>query len=148
MKVVIAILIGAIILGGGWWLHQILEEKPTITVSDQTAATSSAVVAADISSRVVDEGIDATTSAPLSKVIFTIRGKEYDTGTYLGSCSEVSGLLENELSGSLCWFAGGGDEVGVFRENGQVVIKHGEVEEGTAESSGFRGNWKTLFTIE
>ncbi len=74
-------------------------------------------------------------------------------GTYEGSCSEIDGsgwtLLAGEVSGVICWFAGGGKEVGVFAlESGDgYEVMEGDLDEGSAEVAGTRGNFKILFTI-
>ncbi|MEK7068304.1 MAG: hypothetical protein AAB964_00635, partial [Patescibacteria group bacterium] len=66
----------------------------------------------------------------------------------VGNCFSVAGssweLLENELTGAICYSAGGGKEIGVFEEGGTLVLKEGEVEEGGAETPGFRGNFAPL----
>jgi hypothetical protein len=86
-----------------------------------------------------------------TKVTVTWDGKSHDAGTYEGSCAEIDGsngtLQEGEVSGALCWFAGAGDEIGVFAENGGFVLKHGEQQEPSGEGAGFRGNFKALLTL-
>lgn len=68
-------------------------------------------------------------------------------GTYQGTCSEIDGsgwnLLPGEDSGVICWFAGGGTEIGVFGG----VVKQGDLDEGSAEIPGTRGNFRTLFSL-
>ncbi len=68
-------------------------------------------------------------------------------GTYEGSCKEIDGtswqLLEGEQSGVICYFAGGGTEIGIFGN----AVKVGEVSEGSAEVAGSRGNFVTAFTL-
>ena len=107
-----------------------------------------------------DAGTDESIAAPFTKVSLKVAGVEREIGTYLGSCFEIGTsawalesesdwpLLDNEISGVLCWFAGGGKEIGVFEEEGKLVVKTGDVEEGTAEGGDFRGNYKTVFEIE
>jgi hypothetical protein len=94
-------------------------------------------------------GEDPETFAPKTSVRLHKGSKAYDVGTYSGSCTDVQDaeLEDNQTMGALCWWAGFGDEVGVFRENGGHVLKHREIEEGTAESAGFIGQWKVLFTL-
>jgi hypothetical protein len=85
---------------------------------------------------------------PDGKVTLTANGKNYAAGTFQGNCSVVGNtswpLLANEVTGVICYFAGGGDEVGVFKENGGYVLKQGVVEEGDAETPGFRGQFKVI----
>lgn len=96
------------------------------------------------------EGMDAS---PKTRVTLTFNGKSYDVGTYTGTCSPLdattgeSSLLPHEVSGVLCWWAGGGDEIGVFYENNSYVVKVGKQDEGDAKSPGFRGDFKMLLTF-
>ena len=86
-----------------------------------------------------------------TKVTLTTGGKTYDAGTYSGSCSVISKAdLEdsNERTAVLCYFAGTGDEIGVFDENGKIVLRAGEVMEPSGEGPAFRGNFKTLVDIQ
>lgn len=88
---------------------------------------------------------------PLTRVTLSINGEERDLGTHQGSCSVVNDsmwtLADGELTGVICWFAGGGTEIGVFYDAGVYSVREGIVEEGTAELPGFRGNYETLFTL-
>ena len=88
---------------------------------------------------------------PQTKVTVTWDGASHDAGTYSGTCAEVDGsngtLSEGEVSGALCWFAGAGDEIGIFNEKGAFVLKHGEQQEPSGEGAGFRGNFKTLLSL-
>ena len=102
-----------------------------------------------------DMGTDAN-SMPTTKVTLTVNGKSYDAGSYSGSCVEVkagamgvTGELADagEVSRVQCWFAGGGNEVGVYDIDGKVVLKVGEVGEGEVGGAPFRGNFKTLLEI-
>ncbi|MFM2414890.1 MAG: hypothetical protein RI911_583 [Candidatus Parcubacteria bacterium] len=66
-------------------------------------------------------------------------------GTYQGLCSVIeTPESKNQLTGVLCWFAGAGDEISVFEEEGRYIIKHGEIAEPTAESNAFRGNFTVI----
>lgn len=73
-------------------------------------------------------------------------------GTYQGSCAEIEGsgwtLVAGEQSGVICWFAGGGKEIGVFAvESGGFEVMEGDLDEGSAEVAGMRGNFRILYTI-
>ncbi len=77
-------------------------------------------------------------------------------GTYLGSCHELAagevGVLSekadaNEISRVQCWFAGSGDEIGLFKGDDKTLVKVGELGEGTADEPAFRGNFKTVLTL-
>lgn len=90
-------------------------------------------------------------SAPQTSVTLTVEGtdRKHNVGTYDGNCSVIEAsswpLLENEKTGVICWWAGGGSEIGVFEESGKLVVKVGELEEATEETDGVRGNFKLLF---
>lgn len=95
-------------------------------------------------------------SIPYTKVSVTVNGKTYEPGTFQGSCAEVGasggvdgkGLLAGELSAVQCWFAGGGDEVGVFAvEDGGYEIMVGQLGEPQEGTEGFRGNFKIQVSI-
>lgn len=104
-------------------------------------------------------GEDAASGAPKNTV--TLRNGEtaYSIGTYIGICSDISASPrviaedEGEITAAICWWAGGGQEIGVFSENGKAVVKVGEIGEGVPGEEGrpsippFRGNWRTLFEI-
>jgi hypothetical protein len=94
-------------------------------------------------------GTDKETGAVLTNVKVTIRNKSYDAGTYLGTCRtlEPAGLESNEVAGVICWFAGAGDEIGIFKEGEKYFIKHGELSEGSEEEPGFRGNFEILHRL-
>jgi hypothetical protein len=69
-------------------------------------------------------------------------------GTFAGSCNVIEHMQsENQLTGILCWFGGGGDEIGVFEENGAFVLKRGEVGESTPGAPAFRGNFTTITAL-
>lgn len=107
-------------------------------------------------------GGDPETGAYKTSVALFVDGERRELGVYTGSCSVLGGeeslrsLVEGEVTGVICWFAGGGDELGVFYENNAYVVKKGVIEEGplvrdpdalTAEEPGLRGRFETLFTI-
>lgn len=83
-----------------------------------------------------------TDEKPQTRVVLVAGGKSYTIGTYDGSCAVQDGdYLEYEKSRVVCWFAGGGHEIGVFEEPGQVVVRVGDVDEGASGIEGFRGNF-------
>jgi hypothetical protein len=100
------------------------------------------------------QGEDPDTHAEMTKVTLTQGDKTYDAGTYQGTCAEVGEgasaslpLQENEVSAAFCYFAGAGDEIGVFREGNGYVLKHGEYQEPSGEGGEFRGNLTTLISL-
>lgn len=104
----------------------------------------------------IDSIDEDSTGIPHSRVYALVDGQEIDTGYHAGTCTDLklaqgidgTGLLEGELAGIQCYFAGGGDELGAFLENGRIVIKQGVLDEGSAETPGFRGNFKPLSEIQ
>ena len=84
----------------------------------------------------------------LTQLTLRIGGEEYDAGTYGGECAPIEPpqLLEDEVSGVVCMFAGV-DEIGVFREDGRYVVKHGEIERPSENDPGSRGDFTTLFAL-
>jgi hypothetical protein len=95
-----------------------------------------------------------TDGIPKTNVILNNGGTSYVIGTMDGTCFDITTsewpLLadQGEFAGAICWWAGGGKEIGVFSDGGRALIKVGDIEEGTAEEEGFRGNFQTLFAID
>jgi len=94
---------------------------------------------------------------PQTKVTAIVSSKPHVVGVFAGTCSEIGpsggvdgkGLLAGELSGVQCWYAGGGNEIGLFAiEDGGVEIMVGELDEGSAENAGVRGNFKIRTDIK
>ena len=77
-----------------------------------------------------DKGI--TPDSPMTDVILLLDEKRVKIATYNGNCYErpPEDLLEGEISGAFCWWAGGGKEYGVFKESGRFVIKTVDLSEG------------------
>lgn len=67
----------------------------------------------------------------------------------MGSCVQKTPerLEPNEISGIGCWYAGSGDDIGVFSKNGKMTIERREIDEGTAETGGYIGKFETLISI-
>jgi hypothetical protein len=86
---------------------------------------------------------------PITRVILKANGKSHYIGLYDLSCNvETGGTLDpNQLSRVICWWGGGGYELGIFLEDGAYVVKRGTVDEGSAEVAGFRGDFQTLLTL-
>jgi hypothetical protein len=84
-----------------------------------------------------------------TRVFLLTPTKKYDVGSYAGTCTQMksSNLIEGEVSAVLCWYAGFGDEIGVFRDKTGYTVKHGEVQEGSAGDKGFRGNYKEILSF-
>ncbi len=144
------ILIGVLLLVlAAWWTFNFQpQEAPP---EDTSAATSTEPV-----SQWQWEFDSAGESAGVPKTNVTLRngGTSYAIGATEGSCFDITRsdwkLLadQGELAGAICWFAGGGTEIGVFSDGGRALVKIGAVDEGTAESPGVRGDFRTLFAID
>lgn len=102
------------------------------------------------------ESMGEIQSVPYTKVFVIINGTSHDTGSFPGSCSEVGasggidgkGLLAGELAATQCWFAGSGDEIGVFaHEDGGYDIMVGELGEPEEGAASFRGNFEVKITL-
>lgn len=98
------------------------------------------------------EALGEDRGVPRTEVALKV-GPDYHTiGTYAGTCFDMKGsswvMDADEIAGAICWWAGGGKEIGVYREGDTYVIKAGDLDEGTAETGGFRGNFKTVLEIE
>jgi hypothetical protein len=104
---------------------------------------------------------------PRTTVELIVGDKTYAVGTYDGTCGPIGSsqvmknpgfknssdfsngtFIEGEVSAVECYFAGGGDEVGVFNESGGPVVRHGDIGEATVDSPWFRGNFKVLFEVK
>ncbi len=157
MKKILLVLVVVGVLSGGWYFYMRTPMDAQLSVGDATATTTVSSATSTISGPTGKHAVswsfeqmgeDPASGAPMTKVMLMWDGGSYEAGTYMGSCAELDGtngtLEVNEVSGVLCWWAGAGDEVGVFNEGGAFVLKHGEQQEPSAESQGFRGNFKTL----
>jgi hypothetical protein len=104
---------------------------------------------ASIAWRFADAG--ETDGVPRTSVTVAIDGTVHAVGSFAGSCSELGasggidgkGLLAGELSAAQCWFAGGGNEIGVFaNEDGGYDVMVGDLSEGESGAGVFRGDFK------
>ena len=96
----------------------------------------------------LDLGVDPQLQKPKTQVLLRVAGVDIPVGIYEGSCFNIKGssweYLPGEVAGAICWWAGGGHEIGVFEELGALALKEGIIDEGTADGGGFRGNFKPL----
>lgn len=145
--------LGVVVIGvGGYFAFSMT--KDVAPAASQEEVTQQPEATSDTSIRwsfgIMSE--DSASGAPMREVSVAYKGQTHVIGTYQGSCSVVEDsswpLLENELTGVICWWAGGGTEVGVFYDNGKRVVKVGSLEEGTAEEAGFRGDFKQTLTLD
>lgn len=146
------ILIGGLIVVAGiaaWFLAP--QQEQAVTDMQSAPALEEVEAVEALSWRFEDAGMDEEISAPRTRVILETSVDSREIGVFTGSCSNIADssweLLEGEQTGVICWWAGGGSEIGVFDEGGQLVVKQGFLEEGTAETAGFRGDFSTLFVL-
>lgn len=152
---VIIVVLAILAIGGGYYYYT---QKPTMAPATTQNATTSAPLGKIVPKWSFTSVPQTDESAPpQTKVTLTLGAKIYDAGTYAGNCSEIGasggvdgkGLVSGEVSGVQCWFAGGGDEVGLFQAaDGSLTIKHGDLDEPNGEGyTGLRGNFKVLVTL-
>ncbi|MGB4076260.1 MAG: hypothetical protein WBK28_00965 [Minisyncoccia bacterium] len=143
-----------VLLGGGVYLFGQSAKAPSREEAGDTTLSTGATkkVGPSLSWEFAPAGTDAATGAPETKVMLMVNGKLNELGIATGSCSILDGsggwpLADGEVTGVICYFAGAGEEYGVFHEVGEYVVKKGVVEEGSSEEPGLRGEYNTLFTI-
>ncbi|KND47539.1 MAG: hypothetical protein AB199_03855 [Parcubacteria bacterium C7867-004] len=167
---IIAALVAIVFALGGYVMYEKMLPVPTTLPIDAVqlepqAERKDAVAAPSQPSSITRDNVNFVfTSAPerdgnpYTNVHVLISGKnakEYDAGTFEGSCWEMdarggidgSGLLPGEVAAAQCWFGGAGDEVGVFSTSAGAAIRLGELGEGDPTHPFFRGNFKVLYTL-
>ncbi|MFZ2555990.1 MAG: hypothetical protein WAZ27_01515 [Minisyncoccia bacterium] len=152
-RIVIAVAVTMLIFLTAWWMLFILPAQKEPLLEPTQEVVTPAIPETQWQWSFAPAGEDAASGAP--KTTVTLRNGEtsYSIGTYIGSCVDMQASSwklaedEGEIAGAVCWWAGGGQEIGVFSEDGKAVIKVGDIDEGDAENPGFRGNWRTLFEI-
>jgi len=86
---------------------------------------------------------------PRSEVSLQIKDKKYSAGIYDGSCAtQNTEMIINQISRTICWWAGGGTEIGVFVEDKKTVLKRRPVDEGSAEYPSFVAPFEVLLELE
>lgn len=151
------VVLGMLIIGvGAYYIgaNPNLFEEEAIDEPQEVTEDTSANQTISIEWSFIDAG--ETDNIPYTDVVVIINNISYPVGSFQGSCSEIGatggidgkGLLAGELSGVQCWFAGGGDEIGVFaHEDGGVDIMTGALGEGVEGSAFFRGDFKVQRSI-
>jgi hypothetical protein len=149
LGVIVLGLIGYIVMGPQEEAAKPAAEAPKENMGAAQPAGKSSIVW-----RMSDAG--EADNIPYTSVTVLVNGEAYDMGKFQGTCAEIGasggvdgkGLLAGELSAVQCWFAGGGDEIGVFaHEDGGFDILVGVLEEPIEGSAGFRGNFTGKYTI-
>ena len=153
MKATIIALIIIILAGVGYvvWHPEVIKTaQENVQATSTTTQSDSRIKEPAITWKF--ENAPEKDNIPYTLVSVTVNGTAHAVGTYQGSCSEIGasggidgkGLLAGELSAAQCWFAGGGDEIGVFaNEDGGLDLMVGGLSEGAEGGAGiFRGDFK------
>ncbi|MEK9160481.1 MAG: hypothetical protein AAB440_00385 [Patescibacteria group bacterium] len=145
-KLVGTIAVLAIVLVGGYFTYK------GLTVTDDVVRTPVEVVGIPEIVWAFDPAGTDESDTPLTSVSLIWEGKTLDVGTHQGSCFSIEGssweLVPGETSGAICWWAGGGTELGVFEEGGELIVKRGYLDEGNAEEEGMRGGFEPFFVLK
>lgn len=136
---IIIVLVGAV----AWY---VISGKDEVTPQTSDTATQGKVVYTWKTAAMPEQD-----GVPRTSVTLVVGDKSYALGEFSGSCSEIDGtswtLVEGEKTGVICWYAGGGNELAIFEENGKAVVKQGDLDEGSAETPGMRGNFRTVLAL-
>ncbi len=130
VSVVVALLI---IIGlGGWFAYYISHTQPLVddTLRDQFIWHISP-------GQPLPDKI-----GPRTVVTLQIADATLPVGTYPGNCTTIdtktTPLLTDELSGVICRASDNtGDEVGIFKQNGELILKHSTISGATARGNNF-----------
>ncbi len=96
---------------------------------------------------------------PMTQLTLTDGQITKEVGLFEGSCVAVDmseesvarlDIPEGAVSMVSCWHAGGGVDIALFRDSARsdsYLVKRSYVDEGTAEESGIKTEFETLFEI-
>lgn len=155
MKTILILLAAFLIIGGGYYWYSQNEQTGVNDFEIEEVSTNNSDSGTLITWRLEDAG--ETDNIPYTNVKVMVNGSTYDMGKFQGSCAEIGasggvdgqGLLAGEISAVQCWYAGGGDEIGVFaQEDGGYDIMVGSLDEGIEGGEGFRGDFEIVHTLE
>jgi hypothetical protein len=84
---------------------------------------------------------DPANPGPRSTINLQIASVNMPLGTYAGDCAIIDGksqaLLTDELSAVICKQGTTGVELGIFKENGQLVLKKGDLDASSLRGTNF-----------
>jgi hypothetical protein len=84
---------------------------------------------------------DPQSPGPRTSINLQIADVHMPLGDYAGNCVIIDGktqaLLSGELSGVVCQSDADGVEIGIFKENEQLVLKKGAIAQGSDRGSDF-----------
>lgn len=150
----IAVVLALVVLGGAAYLSMHKTQEVTETTQSEQSKLA-AGTKTTITWRFTDAG--EQDNIPYTNVTVLVNGTVHDMGKFQGSCVEVTDhsvvgdevLLAGELAAAQCWFAGGGDEIGVFAdEDGGFDLMVGELSEAIEGSVPFRGNFEVKQSLK
>ncbi|HEY4519716.1 MAG TPA: hypothetical protein VJH33_01625 [Candidatus Paceibacterota bacterium] len=143
MKILFKLLVVIILVGVGYFVYQSATESRETTEIKLMPTLAWAF-------EELPENPEIFT--PQTAVTLSVNDSKVYTDVFTGSCSTIDGsswtLQSGEVSGVICWWAGGGKEIGIFSERDDLVLKVGDLDEGSAETPGFRGNFKTILELQ
>lgn len=120
MRISIAIIAAAVIVAGGWIWYERTHENAAVAPLQEEFDWS-----------FVDDSTPAPDAIPTTDVSLKIAGVEVPLGGYEGDCFSVAGseadLLDNEVSGAICFYNGKGEEIGVFQQGTNLTLMQGQV---------------------
>lgn len=155
-------ILGAVVLVlavGGYFLVKGTAKAPSES-EDETASLEGASVIGEeehehdhaFSWSFAPAGGNNITGAYTYAVTLTVDGESRQVGVFQGPCDVISkesewSLAPNELTGVVCYFNDVGDEMGVFLENGAMVVKKTTITPGEEGAPAVRGAYETVFAI-
>lgn len=147
---VLGIIVLIILVGALYAASQRRDKDTSMETATSTPEAEASVTAARPSFVWEFENAGETEDgSPRTHVFLVANGERKDLGISEGSCAVLSGdqLEENEITATLCWFAGAGDEYGVFLEGGALTVRKGIQQEAAGEGEEFRGQFTTLISL-
>lgn len=163
LSTALVILLGIVIVGGAGYVAvypEVLKapvaepgdeaEQEADTTADSSSAASGKVT---VAWTIEDLGEDEY-SQPRNRISAIINGTSHEVGTFNGNCGEVGAEKESfymetladsgAVAGVSCYWAGYGDEIGIFKTDAGLSIRTREIGEGT----GVSGPSQTEFTTK
>ncbi len=136
--------------------------QPVVITPEAQPATPTYTVRATWEFREIEDGVsDMMNPQTDAAVLFEVTpntGVPYTKGpfrlgAFTGSCAEQSqGFAGKEVAGAtqyaLCWFAGGGTELSVVPQGGQVSLFSRDVSEGSPEVEAIPSEPTTVLTVD
>lgn len=135
-----------VVLGVWMWSPNTPEDEDAPVVTDSTASSAQAL----FFEWTIKDLSEIDVAVPKTELTLNVTGdmeKNFLVGSYDLMCAQQT-IAGNEISAIACWFAGGGVDIAVFKENGVYVVKERDVDEGTAEGGGSVGSFKTILEIK